>query len=1026
MHTLAVRLAPLALRRLAAQPLMTASMVATMAFTGGVLVAVPIYAAGAHQAIVFGYMARTSPLDKDLLISLLTPPGFDLQHTTARIRSLLAPLPISRTVIQEASAILNASGPLGSAPVRIAYRDGGLRDVFLVEGRAPANADDVLVPESVAETLGARAGSRISLRYARGGTVTVIVSGLYSSLEHGDPLVYAEGRLLAPPAATAEAGLPLITTSGGFASITSSMGDRSGLRLEWDAEPGFSGMTTDSLRQLADAERRIASRILTTGTATEVTTHLNSLISGAERAVSEGLAPTYLVASEVALVGLWVLIGIAAVRLGAQSFELAVLKTRGARARELLALQAAESVLSGVPAVGLSIAIGLGLAAVARGAHGPGLPGAPFPIALSRLAIATGLIGITVGVVAIVAMSVPRVRRNVIEERRQASRQPGPGWLRLPYEALPLVAGLLMVAELRRRGIGSSAEGLDPLVLLAPALLLLGGGMLAVRLLLLFLRRAERLSDRMGSPSAFLALRRLPRSTANVSLILLLVLSMGLFSFSSSLRTTVLTRNQDVARQQVGADWSLFVGTPTQGLVAATRLRDHETMAFFGSASYASDSDLSEATVIGIDPASYASGAWWQPKDASLPLAALLSKVEPPLLGLAIPHGTTAVEVRVVVPEPRSLRLSLTLQGADGAARTRDLEPIHPGDSTYRTSVSDATRLLSIVILPSPEAIPSLMRAGSLDLSFHELRLIGPLGSQAIDLSRWRGLETGGAQVLTSPIGSDAIRTRLMVIQGGPVGGIAPPAAPIPALVGGVSGDEIPDSVTLRVGYLRAPIHIVGTLRALPGTDSQRPFVVVPVAGLIERFEQIQRGPNGGAFAILAMGTGDPTQDVRRAGFQIVGMSRAATIEAELASRQQNLAIGMEFAAAMAGVLLGVLALALTLYFGARRFEYEFSSVRALGGRLRSAAAALAIEYGILLGVSTLVGCAGGVAILAMVLSLVAPRVGASPPPALLLDWNAIGAAATAAGTVLLAALLLTARQIGRSSATAVLRGEPQ
>src|SRR5262249_36699335 len=110
---------------------------------------------------------------------------------------------------------------------------------------------------------------------------------------------------------------------------------------------------------------------------------------GAERAVTAGLAPIYVIAAEVALVGLGVLLGIGLLKLERQSFELAVLTTRGARTGELTAMQTAEAAIAAIAALPVSLLAALGLALVARAAHGPALPGTPFPIALNAPAVQT-------------------------------------------------------------------------------------------------------------------------------------------------------------------------------------------------------------------------------------------------------------------------------------------------------------------------------------------------------------------------------------------------------------------------------------------------------------------------------------------------------------------------------------------------------------------------------------------------------------------------------------------------------------
>ena len=164
---------------------------------------------------------------------------------------------------------------------------------------------------------------------------------------------------------------------------------------------------------------------------------------------------------------------------------------------------------------------------------------------------------------------------------------------------------------------------------------------------------------------------------------------------------------------------------------------------------------------------------------------------------------------------------------------------------------------------------------------------------------------------------------------------------------------------------------------------------------------------------------------MRRAGLQVVGVSRAASIEARLGSSPQNLALGMEFAAGLAGSVLAILALGLALYFGGRRRRYEFSSLRALGGRPGHAAAALAVEYGLVVVPTLVVGYGVGTALLASVLPYVVPSVAVGVPK-LLVDRNAALAAAVASAVTLAIGLLVSAAGMRTASASAVLRGEPE
>jgi hypothetical protein len=1010
----------LAARRAVAQRFLTAATVCALAFSVGVLATGPIFAAGAEQAIVYGYMRSASSLTKDTFVSLLTWPGFDLSNASRRVRSGLAPLHISQLTLQEVSgnSVVSLGHRSGAAP--IAFRDGVFRDLTLLQGRDPATPDEVLVPQPLAAAMGIAPGARISL--SQDATAHATVSGVYWSARGKDPLLYARHRLLSIPS-----GAPLLTTRAGFDALTRSFGQTTDVAIEWDAEPTFSGLTVADLRALALREGESGARIRATLGGTTVSSDLSSLVPGAERAVAMGLAPIYVIAAEVALVGLGVLLGIGLLKLERQSFELAVLTTRGARMAELVTMQAGEAVIAASLALPLSLLAAVGLAYVARAAHGPALPGTLFPIGLNARAVQVALGGVALGALALVVVSVPRLRHTVIQERRWLSRSKRGVWARLPYELVPLLLGAAALTELRRHHLAGTATGLDPLALAAPTLLLLGAAALAARLLLAGARKLDRVAKQVRRPAAYLALRRLSRSGSTAWLALLLVLSAALFAFATSLRTTELTHNQTAARAQVGADWSLLVGWPAQGVTAADRLGSAATLAFYGSAAASSAPALSLATVIGVDPASYAAAGWWQTRDASLPLPSLLSRLSTPPVGMALPHGAQTLQLRVSASTGKGLHLWAVLSSSDHRFFDRSLGMLQPGTRTYRARAEGASRLLSIMVSGSPQAVAPLFRHPRVRLVFEDLVLSGAGVVRTVDLSDWRGLQASGTTVGVTPLGAGELQAALTVSQGGPLGGIAPASQPVPILIGGVGPGRPPREATFQVGSLVLPVRVVGTMNAFPvATERGLPFAVAPVRALIERFQQALQPPGGGVFVVLSMGGGSPVALTRRTGLQVTAVSSAATIEAQFASHQENLAIGIEFAAAIAGMALAMLALVLSAYFGGRRYEYEAASFEALGAKLRNVVSTLAFEYGAVVLCSATLGLGVGLGLLAVTLSNVTSPAGRPAAAGLLVDWPAIAAASMVAAAALSGTLLVAAIRIRRLSPAAILRGEPE
>jgi hypothetical protein len=1006
----------LAARRAFAQRFLTVAAVCALAFSVGVLTAGPVFAAGAEQAIVFGYMRSASPLSKDTSVNLLTWPGFDLSNASRLVRSGLAPLHVSHLTLQEVSGNCVISAGSRSAVRPIAYRSGLLRELPVVEGRDPSSPDEVVVPQPLAADLSISPGDRISLGHNR--TARATVSGIYWAARGTDPLVYARHRLLAN-----EAHAPLLTTKAGFDALTHSFGQTNDIAVEWDAEPSFAGLTSAGLTALAHRAGPVSGRIRATLGGTTVSSDLSSLLPGAEQAVSDGLAPIYVIAAEVSLVGLGVLLGIGFLKLERQSFELAILATRGARMSELVSIQAAEAAIAASLALPLSLLTAVGLAFLARAAHGPALPGTLFPISLTTPAVGVALAGVALGGLALVVVSLPRLRHTAIQERRRLSRSKRSIWARLPYEIVPLLLGAVALTELRRHHLVGSGTGFDPLAVGAPALLLLGIAALAARGMVAGAKRLDRVTEKAPGPSAYLALRRLSRSGSTAWLALLLVLSASLFAFATSLRTTELSRNQETAREQVGADWSLSVGWPPQGVTAAKKLGSRATLAFYGSTAASSAQALSLATVIGVDPASYPRSGFWQPQDASEPLPSLLSRLSAVPIGMALPHGAQNLQLRVNASAGTGLHLLAVLSSPAGVFLDRSLGLLRPGSSTYRTRVDGASRLLSIMVTGSPQAVSPLLHHPRIRLVVDHAVVSGPGSQRPVDLSDWRGLEAGGVKVGAVPKGAAGLQVALTVSHNGPIGGIAPPSPPLSVLIGGVGRGRAPRQAILQVGSLVLPVRLAGMMNAFPAaTERGLPFVVVPVRALAERFAQTLQRPSGGVFVVLSMGGASPVAWTRHAGLQVTGVSSAAAIEAQLASRQENLAIGIEFAAAVAGVALAMLALILSAYFGGRRYEYEAASFQALGARAKNVVATLAFEFGTVALCSACVGLVVGLSVLAITL----PHLTSAAGRGLLVDWPAITAAAVVAAASLLGTLLVAATRIRRLSPVAVLRGEPE
>ncbi|MGZ8627043.1 MAG: FtsX-like permease family protein, partial [Actinomycetota bacterium] len=285
--------------------------------------------------------------------------------------------------------------------------------------------------------------------------------------------------------------------------------------------------------------------------------------------------PILLVVFQIGAVTLAVLAGVGSLVLTRQSFELAVLRSRGFSGRKLLSAQAVQAVLSAIVAFPIGLLLGMALASLASRSNGPSLPGVLFPIRLSAFANALGVVGAVVGAVVLLLLSLPHVKRTILEERRLLSREDRPLLARVPVEVFVLPVAAFAFVQLRSSDIENTASrtDLDPLVLLTPTMIIFALSFLSLRVLLFTLRRLDRRVGRSRRLSMYLAARRLGRSPGtSFATSLVLVLSVGLLVVSTSYRAIVLRNHEDSARHQVGSDWNIQIAVPEQPLAALVDL----------------------------------------------------------------------------------------------------------------------------------------------------------------------------------------------------------------------------------------------------------------------------------------------------------------------------------------------------------------------------------------------------------------------------------------------------------------------
>lgn len=1009
-------------KRLLAQRLLALALLVTMAFAIGVLVAGPIYTQGSREAILSGELAGSDTATKNVRFTLNLTPALTKAQADADVRAAVKNLPVRRVLFDERTPQLDIEGARGSVATFVGYRDGGFGHVKIIRGRMPGTDAEVLVPATDASLLGGP-GSILHITNGPGHFTNVAVVGLFTPPAQGDPYWFGSGSMF-PQAnnPTSPPTNPILVTRAGFEELAARLGLGASQQLNWDVYVDLSNKTLAQISAIAPRAEFDQRRLSTKpglSTITEVT-GLDGITALVSQQIGNAIVPIYLVVFQIGAVAMAVLAGVASLTLSNQGFELAVLKSRGFTRAQLLLAQTIESALAAVVALPIGLIVGMGLAKLGAVSHGALIAGSRFPISLSFTAFASGLGGAILGIALVVLVSIPHVSRTVVEERRLASREDRPVLGRFPVELVVAPLGLFAFLEARSRGLGPNVAtgSIDPLVLLAPTLLLFAASFATLRLLSAGLRRADHLIGGLKNLPTYLVGRRLARSASiGFATSLLLILSAGLLVISSSYRATILRSYADLAHQAIGSDWQVQVDSPAQSLAALRKLPPGTTGIFSGQTDVANVALAVSPFTIGIDPNTYAAGGWWRGDYAPQSLPALMDLLKTPSIGELLPGAGKPIQVSIRVPPTiAGYRIEATIERPDGTVVPALNDVLLAGTHDYSgAAVPAGGRLLSIAITrPGLIQAPPALNIQILGVS---------AGGRPVDLSSWTAIPWLSSSGRVSA-NANGLTASLRTGTGQVIAAVGPPAGPIPVFAG---TDVVAGSGRTFEGTLegsRFTFEVVAEPRGFPGVQVNQPFIVVPEPALFERLERVPE-PSAGLTQVWATGPSNPSAAIRHAGLFVDQVQSAKELEGTFGLNSQSLAIGMHYTAAAGGMGLVVIGVAVGLYFGQRRRRFEFAALRALGTDRRTMLAAMIAEQAAIVGVSLVTAFLLGSWLLRFMMPALGPSITKGfPPPVLVTDWGSLAVFAAAVLTAAAVAVVFSARTVLRTSVTSVLRGE--
>ncbi|MEU2193800.1 FtsX-like permease family protein [Streptomyces fimicarius] len=416
--------------------------------------------------------------------------------------------------------------------------------VRITEGKAPEAATgagpvQVALPVVAAEALKLKPGARLTVTdRLRDKKQRVLVTGVYEAADRSDPYWQLDplgGRGVRKLAFTTYG--PLLTDPSVLASGALGKGETS-----WLAAADFATLTTGSMEGLRNASAQ-APKALTAAPvfASGVTarTSLPTVLDQLDRALLVSRSTLMIVAVQLVLLAAYALLLVARLLNSERDGERELLRARGGSRGRIASFAAIEALLLAVPA-----------AVVAPLLAGPLTGLLAERSALSRIGLKVGeastgtvwLVSAAVALACALAVVAPSLTAGASGRRSRAAALPGP--VRAGADL-----GLLLVAAVaywqldRQSGSGALTGdragnlGIDPLLVTAPALALLAGTVLTLRLLPPAAKLAERRAAKgRGLPAALAGWQfsRRPLRGAGPVLLLVLSVAMGMLAIGQS------------------------------------------------------------------------------------------------------------------------------------------------------------------------------------------------------------------------------------------------------------------------------------------------------------------------------------------------------------------------------------------------------------------------------------------------------------------------------------------------------------
>ncbi len=1040
------------------------------------------------------------PADRAVIVRSASAPG-DVRAiddaVSARANEVLGPSGGEVAFIARSGSFTRpgfAADDPAALTILAAYR-GIERHGSLVDGRWPTPGHDPLeatVSEGAGAALQIAIGDRLSLagREGAGATVAVEIVGLWKPNRNDTFWAGNAFELdgLETLGSFTTSG-PIVVDAADLVGLTS-VGE---LDLEWRAIPAADALTVEGLAAEGADLKSLDQRLRESGLgarSVHVASGLPDILARVERASLVSRSGITLLTIQFAVLAGYAIVLVARMLIERRRVESSLLRSRGASSLQLAAMAFGEALILAIPAaiVAPFLAVGVVQLLAAIG-----------PLAAAGIAgtatIDGGvlLVAAAAAIACVVALTLPSIAPSGTPAgvRARLSRQVGRTLgQRLGIDLVFVVLAGLALWQLRLYGspltrTARGVLGIDPLLIAAPAVGLIAGGIVASRLIPRLAEIAERILPRRSGLVAAIGARQLARRPLRYTRsALLLMLAAALGTFAAADAATWSRSQADQAAYRVGADVRVVPSdystvAPWAAGAALRSIRGVRLAAPVARGPLDVGRAVRDGQLLAFDPDSVPAAISFPPEDSARGLPGTLKG-----LSADRPSGEPTIEL---AGAPR--RLSVTINsdihadpevspdgvvppdwaGIEAAALVEDasgrIHRLAGGNGSFQASGERLVIPLTQEVGGESLAIAAPLRLRGIELTLRappDATVVGTIDLVAVDASSedqgddWTA--TGYATVQPGwewALADERDNRTLQTVTPGRIEigqtGVPPEAlfasssttlrtwAPtmepeeIPALVSDaflqLSGSGVGDVVAASTAGQPISLRIIGSAPSFPTLDPAKGFAVVD-ATTLERARLATVGqllPTAEWWLGVEPGSAPVVAKAVSSG----PLSDAEVIERTALTRALSTdpislgivgALGLGAIAALAFATIGFVVSA-SVTTGERLTE--FAILRGLGMSARELVAWLALESAFLLGFGLLVGAAFGVGLAWLVLpfaTLTETGAAAVPPPDIIVPWQAFVPVALAAVGLLAFTVLLVTRQVRRAAISTVLR----